>query len=226
MNPSKVRLGNESFLVFPSGAKTEKSDALLLYKDEVLVFITPSIKEDFKIEAYKNSKPLFEYYSSAIVAAAYLVNKMGLPLREISFEAPNGKIEITDTGSGVFALEIEKCKLLFSKTEDTRGCKIESYTFSFLNEFKVFISKNREFFSLDVLREISFIGDRAAPCIVLFENGEEELLYSPLKEEATSFFASLFRAYFFDENAPLSDGDLSFAFSYNSVAARAKPIIN
>jgi hypothetical protein len=228
MNPSRIRLGDESFLIFPSDAKMEKCEAFLKYKDDVLVFITPSLKEDFKIEAYKNSKPLLEYYSSAVSAAAYLTEKMGLPLPDMSFEAPNGKIEIINTGSGVFTAQAEKCKLLFSKFEEVRGCAIEYFDFSFLKKFRVLLAKNQSSFSLDALREFSFLGGNTACAIALFTDEGTELVYSPFAEEFTSLLPSLFRSYIFRETKRremLCVGEIGFDFSFADVTLTARPAI-
>lgn len=226
MNPSKIRLCDESFVVFPSSIKTERNRIFREYKDEIAVFILPSLKEDFKIEAYKNSKPLIEYYTSAVSAAFYLIDIMGLPLPEISFETPKGRVEIINTDPGVFSFKAEKCKLLFSKSEEVRGCSIEFFDFLFLKNFRVLLAKKTDLFSPDVLPDFSFLGESAASVVAIFsEEGGENLFYSPFNEEITSFIPHLFRAFIFGKPEPLRSGDTSFAFSFDEVSASARPTI-
>ena len=225
MNPSRICLGDEGFLIFPSGIKMERDRIFREYKDEISVFILPSLKEDFKIEAYKNSKPLIEYYTSAVSAAFYLINVMGLPLPEISFETPKGIVEIINTDPGTFSFKAEKCKLLFSKSEEVRGCLIECFEFLFINKFRVLLAKKSELFSPDVLRDFSFLGESAASVVAIFSEESGNELFTPFSEEITSFIPSVFRAFIFGENEPLRSGDINFAFSFAEVSASARPAI-
>lgn len=86
----------------------------------------PSITADFAVSGIKNGTvTTADSYTSAICAAAYLLEKRGLPLSEISFETANGNIEIFNTGVGEYLLKLNKCKLLYTKSTCIEGTAVD-----------------------------------------------------------------------------------------------------
>ena len=229
MNPSRISLGSESFLLFPSACRTETVDEIInRYIEENLVFILPSIEEDFKIAAFKNKKPLIEYYSSAICAAHYLIEKMGLPLSEITFETPNGKIEIFNTGACKFTASIDRCKFLFAKEEEFQGCYIECVDVLLLRHIKAMISKDSESFSKDALKEILMQSVDVFATLACFSKSCDYFAFTPHRMEFTDFYAALLREYLSfllgREDLHLGNNSLIFKFSPSNVRICANPI--
>lgn len=121
MHPYEISVLDESYLLFslPCGANVSEYARV----GERSVFLLPSVNADFRIMGFgKGGKPLYDYYSAAVCAAAYLAVKCGLPLAEINLETPNGNLEILCTGSDSFSVKINKCKLLFSNHIEICGC--------------------------------------------------------------------------------------------------------
>ena len=113
MHPYEISVLDESYLLFSLPYGGNESDYARV--GERCVFLVPSVNADFRITGLgKGGKPLYDYYSATVCAAAYLTVKCGLPLTEISFETPNGNLEILCTGSGSFSVKMNECKLLFS----------------------------------------------------------------------------------------------------------------
>lgn len=228
MNPSRIALGEESYLVFSSSSLSESIETVKRkYKEDNLVFILPSLKEDFKIEAYKGEKTQIEYISSSICAACFLIESQGLPLSEISFESPNGKIQIIRTGAGLYELALNKCKQLFTKTIELCGCDIEYSEIILLSRVRVCLVKDSDFFSSDVMAELFKI---AEPCVVLAIthpfNGCYQC-YSPYGTSATAFYAymtSLYTSYLSREMMDSTyDVGSRFALTPFSIKISAKP---
>ena len=121
MHPYEISVLDESYLFFSLSLDGDASE--YVHIGERCVFLLPSVIADFRVTGYeKNGKPLYDYYSAAVCAAAYLIRKRGLPLSEITFETPKGILEIFCTGSGSLSLKINKCKLLLSNHIEICGC--------------------------------------------------------------------------------------------------------
>lgn len=126
MQPYYISVLGDVFLLFSLPHEREIADALI--KGKRCVILLPSLVADFRILGYeKCGKPLHDYYSAAICAAMHLTKKSGLPLSEISFETPQGILEILCTGDGLFCVRVDKCKRLLSKTVKIRGCETDVF---------------------------------------------------------------------------------------------------
>ena len=124
MIPYEISVLGDRFLLFslPSDKEIPSAQAF----GERCVILLPSLVADFRVVAYeKCGKPLADYYSAAVCASAHLTVTRGLPLPEISFETPNGNLEILCTGSGLFSVNVEKCKLSSSKNIEICGCEVD-----------------------------------------------------------------------------------------------------
>ena len=125
MHPYEINVLGDSFLFFSFESEKRLDEALVLGKR--CVILLPSLLADFRVIGYEsNKKELYDYYSAAICAAAHLTEKRGLPLSDLSFETPNGIIEIFHTGVGLFTVNINKCKVLLSKSVELCACRLDA----------------------------------------------------------------------------------------------------
>jgi len=126
MTKSKITVCTEKYELFSVENRDEAFEILkkeLSYKS---IFLMPGDSSDFKLLAYDlNKEELSEYYTSALCAAAFLINKRGLPFSEVDFETPEGKIEIFYTDADKFSVKITKCKQLLSYSTEIFGCEIK-----------------------------------------------------------------------------------------------------
>ena len=121
MIPYETSVLGDRFLFFSLQSDEEIKKAVSF--DKRCVILLPSLDADFKIVGYeKGGVPLCDCYSAAVCAAVHLVKKRGLPLPEISFQTPNGILQILCTGGGEFSVYVDKCKLLLSKSIEICGC--------------------------------------------------------------------------------------------------------
>ena len=124
MQPYYISVLGDVLLLFSLPHESEIKNALA--KGDRCVILLPSLVADFRILGYeKCGKPLHDYYSAAVCAAMHLTERSGLPLSEISFETPQGIVEILRTGDGLFCVKVNKCKQLLSKTVEIRGCETD-----------------------------------------------------------------------------------------------------
>lgn len=124
MHPYEISVLGEDFLFFSLTSESEADAALKFSKRSAILL--PSLNADFRIAGYyEKGKPLCDYYSAALCAAVHLVKKRGLPLSDITFETPNGNLEILCTGDGIFTVSVDKCKLLLSNSIPLAGCMLD-----------------------------------------------------------------------------------------------------
>ena len=119
--PYEISVLGDRFLFFSLPSESEIPKAVPGGKR--CVILLPSLDADFRIVGYeKCGKPLCDYYSAAVCAAAHLTKIRGLPLPEISFETPRGILEIICTDDGFFSVNVDKCKVLLSKNITICDC--------------------------------------------------------------------------------------------------------
>lgn len=134
IDSAKIDLLGDAFEVFSLGCDEKTPEDMKINAENVCVFLTPSLAADFSLKAYSSAKEEYcDYYAAALIAAAFLVVKRGLPLSDIVFETPRGNITVFHTGSGKFKIRVEKCKLLFSSKLELSGCEIK-YDDIFISE--------------------------------------------------------------------------------------------
>ena len=119
--PYEISVLGDKFLFFSLCSDAEISKAVSC--GARCVILLPSLVADFRVVGYeRQGNPLYDYYSAAVCAAVHLTRIRGLPLDEISFETPQGILEILCTGDGSFTVNIDKCKLLLSKNITICDC--------------------------------------------------------------------------------------------------------
>ena len=127
MIPYEISVLGDRFLFYSLPSDDEAAKVLEL--GVRCIILLPSLDADFRIVGCEmGGKPLCDYYSAAVCAAAHLTLKQGLPLSEIGFETPQGFLKIFCTGDGLFHVAVDKCKLLLSKSIEICGCESDVYT--------------------------------------------------------------------------------------------------
>jgi len=173
MTPTRVDiLGEDYFLIFHSGTDAEASPHSF---DGVTVSLTPSLTEDFCVRPYFHSRELRTDKAAAVAAAAHLTLVRGLPLSDFDFETPHGIDRVFHTGNGIFALTIQKCKVLFTTTAEICGCRIR-YTDVLLDRvYRVVHAESLSFVDKEVLMTLVSKG-RYLPEAVLFTSVESGVI--------------------------------------------------
>lgn len=106
--------------VFSSGRELEEVRRALVMLDNSaeIAILSPSVNRDFKISMYNNSSvSLPSYLSGALSAAYYLRELSGLPLAEYEIETEGGAYSVYFE-NGLYAIKPQKCKRIFTKTEE------------------------------------------------------------------------------------------------------------
>lgn len=176
MDPVKIRVMGDDFLIFSLVEKAERMEILNGFEFEYAVFLTPSIDADYYIEAYSKKKEILsDYYAAAISAAAFLVLKRGLPLSEISFETPSGIVNIFCTGDSMFKVLITECKELCTKSTEILGCEIEYTDVLLWGTVRVVKAKNIEAFDVSALPGFLLAGGKLPDSVALSSKRDEKL---------------------------------------------------
>ena len=177
MIPYTIGLMNELFMLYSLSAVPDSVEEFIAGNNTAnTVFLTPGTDADFSVRAYNRSACLFkEHYAAALVAAAFLVSKRGLPLSEITFETPSGNIDIFNTGGGVYVAVIKKRKQSCTKSTDILGCGVES-----TDVFFDFCVRCAHVGSLDNVDEEAFslylsVGNSVPADVVIYELSEDLL---------------------------------------------------
>ncbi len=124
MHPYEISVLDDRFLFFSLPSERDFSGEAAAVRR--CVILLPSLDADFRVIGYeKGGKPLYDYYSAALCAAAHLTSKQGLPLSEIVFEIPTGFLKIACTGGGLFSVDVNKCKLMLPKNVEICGCEAD-----------------------------------------------------------------------------------------------------
>lgn len=129
------------------------------------VLLLPSLVADFKVFACTHRQNLSDPYSAMFASMAYLVEKRGLPLREITFETSRGNLEILRTGNGEYSFKLLECKHLCTNTIDVMGCEVEFLDVWCGAKFRIVHTDDVEVFRSEVLREL-VRGGREIPSAV------------------------------------------------------------
>ncbi len=234
MNPVKIRVMDDDFLVFSLAENAERMEKLNGFEFEYAVFLSPSMDADYYIEAYsKKKKTLSDHYAAAVSAAAFLVLKRGLPLSEISFETASGFIDVFCTGSGLFTVSIQKCKHLYTKTLDVMGCDIRYIDILAGNPCRVINTKNIENFDVSCLPRFVTADENFPAAVVLSSNngGEVDIVaYTDFNFSAPPRL-SLFAAAAYSEKYSYGSG-INFSYKtstcrigYSSVTVTTRPAL-
>ncbi len=176
MNPVRIKVMSDDFLVFSLPCGTLDIAFLNDYGFDYAVILSPSTEADFYIKTYSRRKDLIiDNYAAAISAAAFLVLKRGLPLSEISFETNSGFIDVFCTGNGLFGVKIQKCKQLFTKSAELLGCDIEYTDVLLSGAVRVVKTKNMETFDISSLSCFLFAGEKLPDSVALSSRREGKL---------------------------------------------------
>ena len=234
MNPVRIKVMSDDFLVFSLPCGVLQTDFLNQYDFEYAVIISPSVEADFHIRAYSKGKRLItDNYAAAISAAAFLVLKRGLPLSEISFETPSGFTDVFCTDDGLFSLIIKKCKELCTKNIELLGCEIEYTDVLVKNTVRVIKTKSIDNFDISALSAFLFAGDKL-PAAVTLSSRYKEKLYVTLYDEFNSeppTRLQCFAAAVYLENAALKEkiffeDNVSYCIKdYSTLTVAAKPAV-
>lgn len=174
MQPYRISVLGDCFLFFslPSDAEIPKALAC----GERCVILLPSVECDFCLTGYEPSgKPLYDYCSAALCAAAHLTKTCGLPFSEIRFETPTGILEIICTGDGFFTERIDKCKLLLSKNIEVFGCEPDVSDVFVNGIFRVMRLYDSASFDKKAFRRLVSV-ELPLPCAVVLSAMEKDVL--------------------------------------------------
>ena len=234
MNPVKIKVMSDDFLVFSIPCGTFNIAFLNDYEFDYAVVLSPSIEADFYINTYSKRKDLMmDNYAAAISAAAFLTLERGLPLSEFSFETPFQKIDVFYTGNGIFNISIQKCKELYTKTTEISGCEIDYTDISLCGTVRVVKTKDIERFDLSALPGFLLAGKRIPDSVILTSKYDEKLTVSIYDEYNPTPLTTLhsYAAAAFIEKVPykekvfFSDNMSYFTKEYSAVTVSTKPTI-
>ncbi|MBE6645460.1 MAG: hypothetical protein E7612_08830 [Ruminococcaceae bacterium] len=226
MTKSKITVCTEKYELFSVENRDEAFEILkkeLSYKS---IFLMPGDSSDFKLLAYDlNKEELSEYYTSALCAAAFLINKRGLPFSEVDFETPEGKIEIFYTDADKFSVKITKCKQLLSYSTEIFGCEIKYRDLLVKKKFRAIHTDDILLISDDILKSLVLVDD-SLPCGVLAsasQNGELAVrYYSDFISESVSPLL-LYSAAAFNERIISGGSALNFVAEKERIFILAEP---
>lgn len=212
MNYTKIRvLGDEMHLF------SLKDDKEWQGNTSRAVLLLPSLTADFKISTDKENS---DCYAAALSAAAFLIEKRGLPLSDILFETPHGNIQVFNTGKGEFSFTINKCKLLCANSAFVKGCDVEFFDVFVGSACRVIYTKDTELFSLDSLPSFVTVGERIPDAVVLLgEHKKYSAKESPVQNEGFSYKAE---AYTEHARASLSTPLIYAAAAYSEYIRKGK----
>lgn len=177
MNDStKIDLLGDTFEIFSLSSEEEIDGKFKEGGEEMRVFLLPSLTADFALRVYdKSQKEHREYHAAALIAAAFLIRKRGLPLSDIVFEAPCGKIKVFCTGEGVLRITIDKCKQLLSAQDERTGCDVKYNDLFVTKRIRALHAEDASLFRLSRLSEFAML-DTEFPSAVLLSSQEEGTL--------------------------------------------------
>lgn len=180
MKPLKVTFLDEVFEFFSVENENKISVFLKQRPENAKIFLYPSLIADFSLKSFeKGAKQANEYYTSALIATAFLILKRGLPLSDVLFETPIGNIEVFCTDTGWFNLKIPKCKQLLTKTSELRGCDVQWTDLDFGCVIRAVHTDDTASFIKDSLSEFSVLDNRVPSAVILSssENGNITVNY-------------------------------------------------
>lgn len=234
MNPVRIRVMSDEFLVFSLPCGVLQTEFLNKYDFEYAVIISPSAKADYHISTYsKEKKPLTDNYAAAISAAAFLVLKGGLPLYEISFEAPSEIVNVFCTGNGFFTVLIPNCKQLYTKTIELLGCGIEYTDVSVKRGVRVVKTKSIENFDKSMLSAFLLRGENLPDSVILSSRSDGKLsviIYNKFNPDPLTKLHSFAAAAFTEKTSYMEkiffEDNLSYCTRENStVSVTTKPAV-
>ncbi len=163
MKPIYTTVMGERYLL------TSDRDASPLGLNCPTVILSPSVTQDFKIELSANTEGCVgNYHAAAISAAAFLIEKRGLPLDEIIFESPCCDITVSTQKSGHYSIKTNKCKFLFTKPVEIQGAEVD---FSDIlisgNLFRCIRCESLDFFDDRIARALTHAEKQIPSAVIL-----------------------------------------------------------
>ncbi len=234
MNPVRIKVMSDDFLVFSLPCGAINNDFLNNYEFDFAVILLPSIEADFYIEVYSKRKDLItDNYAAAISAAAFLVLKRGLPLSEIRFETSTDFVDVFYTDNGMFSVPIQKCKELCTKTTEFFGCETEYTDVSLCDTVRVVKSKDIKNFDLSALPGFLHAGGKLPESVILTamrDNKLDVLIYNeynprPLTTLHSHAVAAFLQKPAYEEKIIFDDNISYFTKEYSTVTVVTKPAI-
>ena len=189
---TKIDLLGDTFELFSLTCEEEIFEKPELVGAGIQVFILPSFTADFAIRVYdKNKKECQEYYAAALIAAAFLTRKRGLPLSEISFEAPCGNIDVFCTGNGVFKIKIDKCKHLLSSVAVCTGCDEKYNDFLVTKKIRAIHTEDISCFSKSRLAEFAMLGSPFPAAVISTFSEAGKLKMNSFRDYTALFISNI-----------------------------------
>ena len=193
MNDStKIDLLGDVFELFSLNCEEEIVKNLKSCGAGIKAFLTPSLEADFSLRVYdKNNEECREYFAAALIAAAFLTQKRGLPLSEILFEAPCGNIEVFCTGNGTFQTRIDKCKQLLSSQAEFAGCDVKYNDFFIMKKIRAIHTEDITVFSKSGLSEFVMLGTEFPAAVILSSALDNRLQMHSFRDHSATFVSNL-----------------------------------
>ncbi len=193
MNDStKIDLLGDVFELFSLGNEEEIDQKIKACREGAYVLLAPSLTADFKLRMYtKNEEKSREYYAAALIAAAFLIKKRGLPLSDILFETPCGNIEVFYTGRGALKIEVDKCKHLLSSQTVCAGCVAKYNDFFITKRIRAVHTDDISLFSKSNLPEFAICDLEFPVSVILSSNEEREVKMHPYSDFCGEFTSNL-----------------------------------
>lgn len=188
----KIDLLGDIFEIFSLGADEKNPEDLKTNAENICVFLYPSLAADFSVKAYSRVKENYcDYYAAALIAAAFLIMKRGLPLSEIVFETPRGNIAVFCTGRGVLKVKIDNCKLLLSSKRELSGCEME-YNDIFIGEkIRALHTDDPDLFEIEKLRELAVASSGFPSAVILSSSDVDKLRMRSCRDFSEAFVSNL-----------------------------------
>ncbi|MBO7304864.1 MAG: hypothetical protein J6V09_06550 [Clostridia bacterium] len=199
MKPEQIGIMDEKHLLYSlRGEEKELPSA------DGAVILLPSLTADFYVTSSPSGRrECADYYTAAVCAAAFLTLKRGLPLAEITFDTPDGSIEIFCTGGGLFTFNIPKCRLLSTESREIMGCEVKSADVFVKNRYRVIHTATDEGFDGKVLPTFLTEAHPMPTAVVHSYFGDGNLNFSAYCGQAVKkptplslFAAAAYNAYF------------------------------
>ena len=187
---TRFNLLGDAFELFSLNSEEEIAERVALGGEDLRVFLLPSLTVDFALRAYdKNREECQEYYAVALIAAAFLTRKRGLPLSELLFDTPCGNVEVFCTGEGFLKIKIDKCKHILSSHTGCAGCDMKYNDFLVTKRIRAIHTEDVSLFSKSRLSEFAMLGS-PFPVAVISSFSESGILKMNFCKDYSCGFAS------------------------------------
>ena len=179
IDSAKIDLLGDVFEIFSLECDEKIPEEMKTNTEIIRVFLAPSLTADFSVKAYFGAKEEYcDYCAAALIAAAFLVIKRGLPLSDMVFETPRGNITIFHTGAGKFRAKVDKCKLLLSSKLEHSGCDIEYIDIFLGGIIRAIHTDDPDLFKTEKLRELVTTSSAFPSAVILSSSNGDKLKMS------------------------------------------------